>query len=183
MTDPSRGSAPVTRRPPGWYAQLYRRTYGDRAPEAGARTGVPALVWIGVALVVAGVFLPWLRGLGGWIASFTALDVPLRYTWGGNPNTGSGSGLVNAVTGLSVAFCAIVLTVAALVSAFGRLPQWVRTVAALGIVAMPSAVAAQIADDLSGADQGFWSVVGPGLLCMAAGGALIGLAKTSRTAG
>jgi hypothetical protein len=165
----------VTRRPAGWYAQLYRRTYGQAAPTTKA--GVPAAIWIGLALVVGGIFVPWVRGLGGWIAAFTALDVPLRATWGGAPSTGGGSGIVNALTGLSVGFCAIVLAIAALVSALGILPKWVRTVAALGIVAMPTAVAAQIARDASDAGTKFLSVVGPGIVLMMAGGVLIGLAK------
>lgn len=167
--------AEVTRRPAGWYAQLYRRTYGEAAPTT--RAGVPAAIWVGLALVVGGIFTPWVRGLGGWIASFTALDVPLRATWGGAPSTGGGSGVVNAVTGLSVGFCAIVLGIAAVVSALGFLPKWVRTVAALGIVAMPTAVAAQIARDASDAGTKFLSVVGPGLLLMLAGGVVIGLVK------
>lgn len=166
---------PISRRPAGWYAQLYRRTYGDAAPTA--RSGAPASIWIGLALVVGGIFTPWVRGGGGWIAAFTALDVPLRATWNGAPATGGLSGLVNAVTGMSVGFCAVVLGIAALVSAYGWLPGWVRTVAALGIVAMPTAVAAQIARSASESGSKFLSVVGPGMLLMLAGGVVIGLVR------
>jgi Trk-type K+ transport system membrane component len=79
---------------------------------------------------------------------------------------------------MSVGFCAIVLGIAALVSALGWLPGWVRTVAALGIAAMPTAVAAQIARTASENDTKFLSVVGPGMLLMLAGGVVIGLART-----
>lgn len=166
----------VTRRPTGWYAQLYRRTYGDAAPTEEA--GTPVAVWVGVALVAGGIFTPWVRGVGGWIASFTALDVPLRSTWNGAPATGTAKGLVNAVTGLSVGFCAVVLAVAAILSALGRLPRWVRTAAAIGLVALPTAVAAQIARLASDSGDRFLSVVGPGMLLMLAGGVIIGLART-----
>jgi len=101
----------VPRRPSGWYAQLYRRTYGERAP--ATKAGTPGLIWVGLALVVAGIFTPWVRGAGGWISALTALDVPVRWTWDwyGNPATGTGSGFLNGVTGLSVGFCAAVLAV------------------------------------------------------------------------
>lgn len=170
----------VARRPSGWYAQLYRRTYGETAP--AAKAGTPAGIWIGLALVVAGIFTPWVRGAGGWIASFTALDVPLRATWNGTPATGSLSGLVNGVTGLSVGFCAAALGILALVSALGYLPHWVRTVAALGIVVLPTAVAGQLARLASDNDTRFLSIVGPGMLLMLAGGAVIGLVKTQERA-
>ena len=167
----------VPRRPSGWYAQLYRRTYGERAP--ATKAGTPGLIWVGLALVVAGIFTPWVRGAGGWISALTALDVPVRWTWDwyGNPATGTGSGFLNGVTGLSVGFCAAVLAVAAVLSAMGRLPRWVRTAAALGIVAMPTVVAAQLARDASHAGTSFLSVVGPGMLLMLAGGAIIGLVR------
>lgn len=173
----------VTRRPPGWYAQLYRRTYGDAAP-APRTAGATTPVWLGLALTVGGIFLPWVRGAGGWIAAFTALDVPLRATWNGRPATGTGSGLVNAVTGMSVGFCAIVLGIAAVLAALGRLPERVKVLAALGIAAMPTAVAAQIARTASENDTRFLSVVGPGMLLMLGGGVVIGLARTpGRTPG
>ncbi|MFA5882936.1 MAG: hypothetical protein WDA60_03710 [Acidimicrobiia bacterium] len=172
----------VPRRPSGWYAQLYRRTYGEAAPATQTRT--PGLIWVGLALVVAGIFTPWVRGLGGWISAFTALDVPLRTIWRGNPATGTGSGLLNGVTGLSVGFCAAILAIAAVLSALGRLPHWVRTAASLGIVAMPTAVAAQIARTASENNTRFLSVVGPGMLLMLGGGAIIGLVRIpGRTSG
>ena len=170
-------AATVRRRPSGWYAALYRRTYGETAVVRRVVV-VPAGAWVGLLLVVGGVFTPWVRESGDWISAKTSLDVPLRAMWAADAAVGTENG--GGVAGVAVGFLGIVLAVVAVVALAGRLPGWVKTVAALGIVLIPSAVAAQLNQQLSGTGTAFLEVVGPGMLLMLAGGVVLAFTKPRR---